>query len=100
MSGLEWTPDVSMYRQPWRESAGACLRAPAGEGMTMTDVGPGPENPRWRPPMFELWQQAGGDGERYRELLHEWGYVLRPGDKDYEDASPALPCGWPRGEQR
>jgi excisionase family DNA binding protein len=39
MSGLEWTPDVSIYRQPWRESTGACLQAPAGEGITMTDVG-------------------------------------------------------------
>src|SRR6266704_3111919 len=37
MSGLEWTPDVSMYRQPWRESTGACLQAPAGEGTMMTD---------------------------------------------------------------
>ena len=35
MSGLEWTPDVSIYRQPWRESTGACLQAPAGEGTTM-----------------------------------------------------------------
>jgi hypothetical protein len=35
MSGLQWTPDVSIYRQPWRESTGACLQAPAGEGMTM-----------------------------------------------------------------
>ena len=51
----------------------------------------------WRPSMFDLWQQAGGDGERYRELLHEWGYVLKPGDEGYEDASPALPCGWPQG---
>ena len=39
MSGLEWTPDVSIYRQPWRENTGACLQAPAGEGITMTDVG-------------------------------------------------------------
>jgi excisionase family DNA binding protein len=39
MSGLQWTPDVSIYRQPWRESTGACLQAPAGERMTMTDVG-------------------------------------------------------------
>jgi hypothetical protein len=38
MSGLEWTPDVSIYRQPWRESTGACLRAPAGEGKTMTET--------------------------------------------------------------
>ena len=35
MSGLEWTPDVSIYRQPWRENTGACLQAPAGEGITM-----------------------------------------------------------------
>jgi ribosomal protein S27E len=37
MSGLEWTPDVSIYRQPWRESTGACLQAPAGEGITMSN---------------------------------------------------------------
>ena len=41
MSGLEWTPDVSIYRQPWRENTGACLQAPAGEGITMTDRHPG-----------------------------------------------------------
>ena len=49
----------------------------------------------WRPSMFELWQQAEGDGDRYRELLREWGHVLRPGDEGYEDASSSLPCGWP-----
>jgi len=100
MSGLEWTPDVSIYRQPWRENTGACLQAPAGEGITMTDVDLEPGNTGWRPSMLELWRQADGDGERYRELLHEWGYILRPGDEGYENASPALPCGWPRGEQR
>jgi hypothetical protein len=36
MSGLQWTPDVSIYRQQWRENTGACLQAPAGEGITMT----------------------------------------------------------------
>ncbi len=35
MAGLEWTPDVSMYRQRWRENTGACLRAPAEEGVRM-----------------------------------------------------------------
>ena len=35
MSGLEWTPDVSIYRQPWRENTGACLQAPAEEGVRM-----------------------------------------------------------------
>jgi len=39
MSGLEWTPDVSICRQLWRENTGACLQAPAGEGIAMTDVG-------------------------------------------------------------
>jgi hypothetical protein len=36
MSGLEWTPDVSIYRQPWRENTGACLQAPAEEGVRMS----------------------------------------------------------------
>ena len=49
----------------------------------------------WRPSMFELWQQAGGDGDRYRELLREYGYILRPGDEGYEEAPRNLPCGWP-----
>lgn len=40
MSGLEWTPDVSIYRQPWRENTGACLQAPAGEGITMSETEP------------------------------------------------------------
>lgn len=45
--------------------------------------------------MFELWQQAGGDGDRYRQLLHEYGYTLGPGDEGYEEAPRDLPCGWP-----
>lgn len=42
-----------------------------------------------------LWNQAGGDAARYRELMIEHGHLLRPGDEGYEQASRTLPCGYP-----
>jgi hypothetical protein len=52
------------------------------------------------PSPFELWQQAAADPERYRELLHQHGLILEPGDDGYDDAPRNLPCGWPgRSEQ-
>ena len=48
-----------------------------------------------RPSMYELWVQSGEDPVRYRELLHEHGAILYPGDEGYEDAPRNLPCGWP-----
>jgi hypothetical protein len=48
-----------------------------------------------KPSPFDLWQQAGGDGEHYRDLLREHGLVLRPGDEGYDEAARNLPCGWP-----
>lgn len=50
-----------------------------------------------RPGPAELWQQAGGDGERYRQLLRQHGHLLGPGDDGYEEAPAGLPCGWPHG---
>lgn len=49
-----------------------------------------------RPSPFELWQQAGGDGEEYRRLLREHGHLIprEPGDD-----SPLLPCGWESGSK-
>ena len=46
---------------------------------------------------FELWRQAGGDRERYRELLLEHGHLipLKPGEKP-----EPLPCGWPHDRAR
>lgn len=40
---------------------------------------------------YELWQQAEGDGEKYRALLREHGHLIdrKPCD------DPNLPCGWP-----
>jgi hypothetical protein len=53
------------------------------------------------PSMGNLWQEAGGDRERYRALLHEHGLLLRPGDDGYEEAvARALPCGWSPGMER
>ena len=43
----------------------------------------------------ELYNQAAGDTARYVELMREHGYVLKPGDEGYEQASRTLPCGWP-----
>jgi hypothetical protein len=48
-----------------------------------------------RPSPFTLWQQAEGDGERYRELMREHGHLLAPGDEGYDEATDSLPCGWP-----
>jgi hypothetical protein len=49
---------------------------------------------------YELWTQAGGgtpdySAGRYQDLLLEHKLILRPGDEGYEEASRALPCGWP-----
>lgn len=43
----------------------------------------------------ELYEQADGDRERYRELMFEHGYLipLKPGEKP-----EPLPCGWPGNE--
>ena len=38
-----------------------------------------------------LWQQAGGNPDRYRELLVEHGHLV-PGKQE------PLPCGWTPGE--
>jgi hypothetical protein len=45
-----------------------------------------------RPSLYELWRQANGDRERYRELLLEHGHLipLKLGEKP-----EPLPCGWP-----
>jgi hypothetical protein len=48
-----------------------------------------------KPGPFELWQQAGGDGARYRRLMRQHGHLLGTGDEGYEDAPRNLPCGWP-----
>lgn len=53
---------------------------------------------------YELYVQAGGgtpaySQERYLELLHEHGHVIRKGEPGYEEAAGTLPCGWP-GPQR
>lgn len=48
-----------------------------------------------RPGPMELWHEAGGDGERYRQLMREHGHLLSPGDEGYEQGSRNLPCGWP-----
>jgi hypothetical protein len=48
-----------------------------------------------RPSPMKLWQEAGGDGERYRELMRQHGHLLSPGDEGYDETSRNLPCGWP-----
>ena len=36
----------------------------------------------------------------YGELMHEHGYLLRPGDEGYDEAAANLPCGWPHRPER
>lgn len=43
----------------------------------------------------QLWNQAGGDGDLYRDLMRQHGLILSPGDEGYEQASRTLPCGYP-----
>lgn len=52
-----------------------------------------------KPSPAGLWQQASGDGERYRQLMRELGYVLQPGDERYEQGSRKPPCGWEPGKR-
>lgn len=47
------------------------------------------------PSPLDLWRQANGDGDRYRELLREHGMLLSAGDEGYEEARRNLACGWP-----
>ncbi len=53
-----------------------------------------------RPSPYALWVEAGGstkefDPSRYRELLREYGDLLKPGDEGYDETARNLPCGWP-----
>lgn len=50
-----------------------------------------------RPSPMELWHEACGDGERYRQLMREHKHLLSPGDEGYGQGSRDLPCGWPGG---
>jgi hypothetical protein len=51
--------------------------------------------PEPRPSPAVLWEQAGGNRDLYRGLLHEHGHILAPGDDGYDpDAPRTLPCGW------
>ena len=45
------------------------------------------------PSLYELWRQAGGDRERYRQLMREHGYLI-------SGTPTPLPCGWPPAEAR
>jgi len=59
---------------------------------------------RRKPSPMELWKQAGGgtgdyDQQRYRDLMHEHGHLLRPGDDGYEQGSRTLACGWQPGQE-
>lgn len=53
-----------------------------------------------RPSVRGLWVQAGGETpdynhERFLELMHQHGHLLKPGDHGYEEAPKSLPCGRP-----
>jgi hypothetical protein len=48
-----------------------------------------------RPTIYDLWRQAAGDGEKYRALMLEHGYVRlrRPDEPKRGLDDPLLPCG-------
>jgi len=53
-----------------------------------------------KPSPGQLWHEAGGDGDRYRDLMHQHGMLLKPGDEGYDQASRTLSCGWEPGKNR
>jgi hypothetical protein len=53
-----------------------------------------------KPQPARLWEQAGEDPERYRDLMRQHGHLLAPGDEGYEEGSRSLPCGWEPGKGR
>jgi len=48
-----------------------------------------------KPSPGQLWNQAGGDEDRYRELMRQHGHLIRRGEPGFEEASATLPCGYP-----
>jgi hypothetical protein len=52
-----------------------------------------------KPSPYQLWLEAEGDGERYRQLLHDHGYLISPGEPGYDEASKNLSCGWPHRKE-
>lgn len=59
-----------------------------------------------RPSPGQLWYQAGGNAERYRELMREHGHIVdcecpchADGSGHCDGCEPQLPCGWP-GQRR
>lgn len=48
-----------------------------------------------RPSPADLFAQAGGNRDLYRDLLAEHGHLPAPGDPGYDPDAPRLPpCGW------
>jgi hypothetical protein len=79
----------------WLRDAGWAV---TGDGTVHCgDSRPAPQ----RPSPAELFAQAGGNRDLYRDLLHQYGHLLRPGDEGYDPGAPkTLPCGWsPRSGQ-
>lgn len=59
------------------------------------------------PSPAELWHEAGGDPERYRELMREHGCIVpcecachADGSGHCEQCKPRLPCGWSPGTEK
>ena len=57
-----------------------------------------------RPGPGALWYQAGGDAERFRELMRENGHIAdcecpchADGSGHCDRCRPRLRCGWPEG---
>jgi hypothetical protein len=48
-----------------------------------------------KPDPATLWRQAGGDGDKYRTLMLEHGYIRRrtADDPPFDPDAPLLPCG-------
>jgi hypothetical protein len=62
----------------------------------MTAGHDGPEAPALPGPA-ELWQQSEGDRERFRDLLRQYGHVLRPDDEGLAGPPAVRPSGWRPG---
>jgi hypothetical protein len=56
---------------------------------------PAPDAATERPSPAELFEKSGGNRDLYRDLLHQHGHLLAPGDEGYDESAEQLPpCGW------
>ena len=89
----------AVYRA-WDRGRGAGSQAHRAAVKAAIRAVNGDPEPAPKPQPYQLWEQAGEDPERYRDLMRDHGYILAPGDEGYEEGSRSLPCGREPGKGR